>query len=526
MIDDLCGAPIDDYILQDKVGEGSFSVVYLGVKRHTDEPRAFKIARNEVNQTASSTHQVWTQALMDATGVIVSAPVNPSVFLRKQFQYLQEAGPSLFPRVDGLVEFRGGAAMQMEFLEGLSLRELMLRSEVPDDVLLRLARTLAELEQRGLEHGDLKPENIFVTGERVVLLDPGFFGQLLLTPGASYVRVTTPEYYPSLEPQDITALGLILLELTTGVRLTRGVKEGQVGPGLAAQLEEFHMGNNYFFDSISQISGGTRGGELLAASPLQPVISKALGLECSAAGTLDLGYKYPGFAALESDLQELLGSRHVVSPGVSPADRLPANIPLPPHSQTRPEAIPLEAVCYHCGKPLNGKNACPHCGVSCVAPLCPRCGKPVSHTLDHKESFAEGNGRVAWNSDWDGRCVECGLEFASTIRIRTGHHTFFVRGDAELQEEFQLNNTLEGQSILQIRGTESVYADCDDWEYLPAIEVRVRRAVAANAGKEGEGLTKEVCVTMTLEEWNTVFEQLLGPLGVLVQRRKWSRDTT
>ena len=528
MIDDLCGVSINDYVLQDRVGEGSFSVVYLGVEKHTDAPRAFKVARHEVKPTDGGTHQAWTQALIDETGVIASAPVDPSVFLRKQFQFLLAAGPTLFPRVDELVEFRGGAALQMEFLAGLSLRELMLRSEVPDDVLLRLAGALAELERRGLEHGDLKPENIFVTGERVVLLDPGFFGKLPLTSGASYVRVTTPEYYPLLEPQDMTALGLILLEIATGVRLKRGVEEGKVGPGLAAQIEELHMANNYFFDSIGQLSPGTPGGELLAASPLRPVISKALGLECSAAGTVDLGDKYPGFEALESDLQGLLESMRVFSPGVSPAEGVPANDSVPPQSPPRPEGIPMseEALCYHCEKPLNGKNTCPRCGVSCVAPLCPGCSKPVSLTLDHKQSFAEGNGKVAWNSDWDGRCVACGREFASTIRVRTGHHTFFVRGDEKLQEEFQLDDTFDGQSIVRIRGTESVYADCDNWEFLPAIEVKVRRAVGANAGEKDERLTKEVSVTMTLEEWNAVFEQLLGPLRVLVQRRKWTRDTT
>jgi len=528
MIDDLCGAHINSFILQDRVGEGSFSVVYLGVGGPKDEARAFKIARQEVNWPAGDSPQAWTQALMDSIGAIVAAPVDPSLFLRKQFQYLQEAGAPLFPKVDALLDFRGGTALQMEFLAGLSLRELMARSEVPDDVLLRLASTLVELERRGLEHGDLKPENIFVTGERVVLLDPGYFGKLALTQGASYVRITTPQYYPLLEPQDMMALGLILLEVATGVRLRRGVEEGQVGPGLAAQLEELHMANNYYFDSISQISRGTRGGELLAASPLQPVICKALGVECSADGAVDMGYKYPEFEALELDLQNLLGSKHALSPVITTAETAPENDLLPPRPQPHHEPIPMspEALCYHCDKPLEGKSICPRCGVSCVAPLCPSCGKPVSLTLDHQEPSAGGNGKVAWNTHWDGHCVACGMEFASTVRVRSGHHTFFVSGDEKLREEFQLNDAFDGQSIVQVRGSESVYAVSDNWEFLPAIEVHVKRAVSANAGEKGEGLAKEVSVTMTLEEWNAVFEQLLGPLRVLVQRRKWTKDTT
>ncbi|MGO8813062.1 MAG: hypothetical protein ACLQVG_00135 [Terriglobia bacterium] len=528
MIDDLCGVHINDFILQDRVGEGSFSVVYLGVGGPEDEPKAFKMARSEVNWPAGDTPQAWTQALMDSTGVIVAAPVDPSLFLRKQFQYFQEAGPPLFPKVDALLEFRGGAVLQMEFLAGLSLRELMARGEVPEEILLRLAGSLTELERRGLEHGDLKPDNIFVAGERVVLLDPGYFGKLALTQGASYVRITTPHYYPLLEPQDMMALGLILLEVATGVRLKPGVEEGQVGPGLAAQLEELHTANNYYFDSISQISRGTEGGELLAVSPLQPIICKALGVECSATGAVDLGYKYPGFEALELDLHNLLASKHALSPVITTAETPTENNPLPLPPQPRHEPAPMsqDALCYHCEKPLDGKSICPRCGVSAVAPLCPSCGKPVSLRLDHKQPFAEGNGKVAWNSDWDGRCVACGTEFVSTVRVRAGHHTFFVSGDEKLREEFQLNEAFDGQSIVQIRGAESVYTACDNWEFLPAIEVHVKRAVAANAGETGEGLAKEVSVTMTLEEWNAVFEQLLGPLRALVQRRKWTRDTT
>lgn len=143
MIDDLRGTSIGDYVLQDKVGEGGFSVVYLAVNRQTDEPRAFKIARDEVDRTAA-TNQVWARALMDHAGNIGSAPVKPSTMLSRQFQYLQEAGPALFARVDALVKFGDSLAMQMEFLEGLTLRELMLAGQVSDEVLLRLARTLAE----------------------------------------------------------------------------------------------------------------------------------------------------------------------------------------------------------------------------------------------------------------------------------------------------------------------------------------------------------------------------------------------
>ena len=358
MIDDLRGVPVGDYILQEKIGEGSFAVVYLAVNRRSDEPRAFKIARNEVNQVDSNPGHAWTQALMHQTGNIGTAPVSPALFLSKQFEYLKEAGESLYPRVDGLMLFEAGAAMQMEFLEGLSLRELMLRNEVTDEAILRLAATMVAHERQCLKHGDLKPENIFVTGERVALLDPGFFGEFPLSSGISRVMITTPQYYPLLEPDDMMAFGLILLELATGVRLTRGAAEGPVGPGLAAKLQQLHLGNNYYFDSISQISRAGGGAELLAASPLQPVILKALGLGFDPGRNLDLGDRYPGFEALESDLRQLLGAQDVSSPGVAPADSLQTEASPAAPGNLSPEAFPFskEAECYHCEKPLNGES--------------------------------------------------------------------------------------------------------------------------------------------------------------------------
>ena len=65
---------------------------------------------------------------------------------------------------------------------------------------------------------------------------------------------------------------------------------------------------------------------------------------------------------------------------------------------------------------------------------------------------------------------------------------------------------------------------CDDWDHQPAIEVQVRRATASNCSDEG--LPEHSFITMTIGEWNTIFEQLQGPLKPLMERRPWSRDTT
>jgi hypothetical protein len=94
-----------------------------------------------------------------------------------------------------------------------------------------------------------------------------------------------------------------------------------------------------------------------------------------------------------------------------------------------------------------------------------------------------------------------------------------------VKEEFLLETPMACDGILEIHGKESTSMALDAWDYQPTIEVRVRRAADGDS-ERGIGLTKEVTVTMTAEEWDAVYKQIHGPLRTLFQRRKWSRDAT
>lgn len=168
------------------------------------------------------------------------------------------------------------------------------------------------------------------------------------------------------------------------------------------------------------------------------------------------------------------------------------------------EVKPILINCFSCNKEVGHTEAiCPHCGVFRLAPNCPQCGKPVTDWED-KQYFGSLNVYV-WNSGWDGRCKHCGLEFETTIDLKTGHH-WFERGPS---------------SEIKIAGNESsTTVFLDFWQHLPTIEISINRLVP------GGRLAKEEKFTLTLEEFEAISKQLQGQLQVLLQRKPWSEDTT
>ncbi|MFT7536627.1 MAG: serine/threonine protein kinase, partial [Hyphomicrobiaceae bacterium] len=134
----------------------------------------------------------------------------------------------------------------MQFIQGTTLRDLLLRSGAPvEDLTRRLgadaARGLSALHRRGLAHRDIKPENLILTPDSVLkIVDLGLarpFGTVGsgASPGnspsaggstsssglglAGSVAYSAPEMLRGERAgprSDLYALGIVLFEVTTG----------------------------------------------------------------------------------------------------------------------------------------------------------------------------------------------------------------------------------------------------------------------------------------------------------------------
>jgi len=161
----------------------------------------------------------------------------------------------------------GHAFVAMEYIQGGTLRQWMAGRQVsiPQivDIATQIAEGLAELHRNGVTHRDLKPENVMLTVQGgVKLLDFGLAryaialpgdaagaGRSVVLDGASVATASgTPGYMapeqcagkPVDERVDVFALGVILHELVTGVRLFRGKTLGAVIEATLAWVPDLH----------------------------------------------------------------------------------------------------------------------------------------------------------------------------------------------------------------------------------------------------------------------------------------------
>ena len=206
------------YRITERLGEGGMGVVYRAVDERLHRSVAIKVLAPGLRDDRDRLARFQNEARA------LSALNHPHIVTIYE---IAAAGETPF--------------IAMELVEGATLRERLgsgpLEPATAVDVTMQVARALAAAHERGIVHGDVKPENVMIRHDGYVkVLD---FGLAALRPvaGSTVARLTagtfdtvaagaagTPAYMaPELlegasadTRSDVFALGLLLLESSTG----------------------------------------------------------------------------------------------------------------------------------------------------------------------------------------------------------------------------------------------------------------------------------------------------------------------
>jgi serine/threonine protein kinase len=306
-VPDLVGTNLNGYCLDRRLGEGAFSWVYSGSKG--SEYKSFKVAKPRefagiFDQTACSP----TQALVQITGAALKIIPNSHELLSLEFKRLNAIKDWSVVRVEQFFDEGNRSSYQAELISGDSLRRLFDERRVDPKTLLDLASVLARLQQQnpGFVHGDLKPENVLITEGGIKLVDLGYFGPIKDWDGKQMnVAITTPAYYPFLQPNDLLAFGLILWESATGVNPLSQKDEivsDDLSPDLAEWIERVASTGARSMRGLKSIDVQTL---KMIPDRLRNVLLRAINLGVDDQEKLVRSDGYKSFVELQRDLAKI-----------------------------------------------------------------------------------------------------------------------------------------------------------------------------------------------------------------------------
>jgi serine/threonine protein kinase len=486
------------------LGEGSFSWVYEATQLEGGLTRAVKVPKraDELGAGTAPTGVALTGVFAWATGALREVKPDTSELLRVQFDMLSEIGSPDLIGVEELAVEAGSAWYAMELVEGQTLRQLLgTARDASKTARKRRARVAAELAAclRRLEqnpsfryHGDLKPDNVIVSGERVVLIDPGYYGPLRDADGhVSDCIVTTPTYYPWLDPrEDLLAFGLVLWELLLGyqplsrIQPPETVSSRRTGPELVRLAMMRHFGP--YFTSLMHLPLPC---DLDPMMPIQleETLLKAIRLRFED-GELELAPGFRSFAEICDALAPDLGEPH-------PLPRQPARATLGSAFDAAVESGQLQPSPFRPRwqiSPWDGK------GEGQEAPPCPRCGEKI-RSGNSPRPARRGSANPPWNAGWDGTCEQCGFTFGLELEQRLHFH---AHRTLRVQPRNDFHQTFYDEAIV-----------------LSGVEITVERQ---DAGREQTAQT----VFLSMSELAALLDALKGDLSVFFAQYDWSEDWT
>lgn len=207
---------IGPYKIESLLEKGGMSILYLGTHPDTKEPTTIKV----LSPRYLSHFEVVKRFLNEAE--IIAMADHPNIV-----------------KLYGHGQWEGGLYIAMEFIQGISLRQMLLQSPMSLkralEIIVDIGYALCHLHTHGVIHRDLKPENILVTESgQIKVIDFGI-AQLLTERDengapAKHRWIGTPIYMSPEQqenpervsyPSDIYSLGIIAYELVLG-KLSHG----------------------------------------------------------------------------------------------------------------------------------------------------------------------------------------------------------------------------------------------------------------------------------------------------------------
>lgn len=296
----LSGFKLGPYKLQECCGRGTFGTVYRAT---ADDAQQHQVAIKVANEGSKDTPKDKTHVHSVALGIFSGGygNISPVGSALLQLQCRRSQTSSMFPRTEGPFVIGETNFLVMEFLKGMTLRQLLnldLRAGetyVNDlELSIKVFESLAALEVSELGyHGDLKPDNIVLSGTGVRVIDPGYFGPLNCIEGLiPNAVITSPDYYPCLEPDDAFASGAILWEIAmrqSPLRALQSLSDRSTlrpGPLLSQMILSQELVGRYFLSPMAKFVLPSA-----QSSPPPPAVEalllRVLGLEVQGPDTIE-----------------------------------------------------------------------------------------------------------------------------------------------------------------------------------------------------------------------------------------------
>jgi serine/threonine protein kinase len=311
-LSDWLGRTISGYKATEFLGEGRFAYLFKGTATFA-APKLLLVAKSPAADKQHLTTSKYMTDVFDLSLPPVSrAEISNDFALQKQAQIMRLAMPDLIEEI-GQIDDR--AYVRMSRLDGVSLRMLMNTPGFPLDsfiirIFIQMIQELQHLRKAGVQHhGNLKPDYVMITKNGVKLLAPGFLGPINTPDGRLIpMAITTLEYYPFIEQDDILAIGIMLWEAVTKWHPLEcegdDVAARRIGPEFRKFLMNKIGGGLTHLTPLLRLQTPT---EVRPGLPeaLESILMRGLRLRFADDGSIELDKGFPSLSAFRTALESL-----------------------------------------------------------------------------------------------------------------------------------------------------------------------------------------------------------------------------